>query len=541
MADKLEADVVIVGAGVAGSLIAWQLALAGATVVVLESGPWVDRGKGVERYRAAVAKTPESPYEDLDWAPRPTVVALDQYYEQVGKDFFQSTYERRVGGTTWHWQGTAMRFVPNDFQLRTLYGRGADWPLSYDDLEPWYVQAEQALGVAGQQYDNDLMPRSAPFPMPPLVMSVLDQQISNVATPLGHKVFINAQAKNSQVWDGRPACCGNNICVPICPIGAKYDATVHAKKAQDAGAQIVDSAVAYKIDVDAEGNVTTVHFKKPDGTEHEASGRLFVVAAHAIETPKLLLMSATDALPNGVANSSDMVGRNLMDHPTQVSLALSTDPIWPYRGPVETSGIETYRDGDFRKNSAAFRAPIGNDGWSFGGTIPIDLAQALIAEEELRGPDLRDRIAFMSQRQVRLAALVEQLPNKDNRVTLSKDKQDALGIPYPRIEYAVDDYTSAGLEAARQMADTIFDALGVSFRQHQPNFFGAGHIIGTYVMGTDPTTSVADPDGRSHDHPNLFLAGSGLFPTTGTANPTLTIAALTLRTAGVMKTELGSG
>ena len=120
MADRLEADVVIVGAGVAGSLIAWQLATAGAKVVVLESGTWVDRAAGVERYRAAVAKVPEAPYEDLDWAPRPTVIALDEYYEQAGSDFFQSTYERRVGGTTWHWQGTAMRFVPNAFNASPI-------------------------------------------------------------------------------------------------------------------------------------------------------------------------------------------------------------------------------------------------------------------------------------------------------------------------------------------------------------------------------------------------------------------------------------
>ncbi|MCC6936169.1 MAG: GMC family oxidoreductase [Thermomicrobiales bacterium] len=249
-------------------------------------------------------------------------------------------------------------------------------------------------------------------------------------------------------------------------------------------------------------------------------------------------MSKTDALPNGVANSSDMVGRNLMDHPTQVSLALSNDPIWPYRSPIETSGIETYRDGDFRSEHAAFRTPIGNDGWSFGGKIPPDLAAGLIADEGLRGPALRARIGEMAQRQVRLAALVEQLPNPDNRVTLSESRTDALGLPTPRIEYALDDYTNKGIEQAKKMADEIFDALGVSFRQHQPEFFGAGHIIGTHVMGTDPSTSVTDPDGRTHDHPNLFLSGCGLFPTTGTANPTLTLAALALRTAEVLKGEV---
>jgi choline dehydrogenase-like flavoprotein len=240
----LEADVVIVGAGVAGCLIAWQLATAGAKVVVLESGPWVDRAKSVDRYRAAVAKVPEAPYEDLEWAPRPNTIALDQYYQQKGPDFFKSTYERRVGGTTWHWQGTAMRFVPNDFKTKTVYDVGVDWPITYDDLEPWYGQAEQALGVAGQTYDDDLSPRSTPYPMPPVPASYLDQQLGKAVESIGLQVKINAQAKNSQTWDGRPPCCGNNICVPICPIGAKYDGAVHATKARDAGAQIVDSVVA---------------------------------------------------------------------------------------------------------------------------------------------------------------------------------------------------------------------------------------------------------------------------------------------------------
>jgi glucose dehydrogenase len=537
--EEFDADVVIVGAGVAGTLIAWQLASAGVKVLILESGGWVDRAAAVERFRAAVAKVPEAPYEDLPHAPRPTVIALEDYYVQDGPDLFGSTYERRVGGTTWHWQGTAMRFVPNDFQLRTLHGVGEDWPLTYDDLEPWYLQAEQQMGVAGQQYDNDLMPRSAPYPLPPIPATVVDNMIAQAVEPLGLRVLINAQAKNSQAFDGRPACCGNNICVPVCPIGAKYDAAVHAKKAQDLGARIETDAVAYRVDVDAEGKVTKIGFKRPDGSEHEATGRIFVIAAHAIETPKLLLMSKTDALPNGVANSSDMVGRHLMDHPTQLSLALSKDPVWPYRAPIETSGVETYRDGDFRNQSGAFRSPIGNDGWSFGGKIPPDLAIDLVLQEGLRGQALRDRLAEMTLRQVRLAALVEQLPDPDNRVTVDDEKKDAIGIPYPHITYRIDGYTRAGMAEAVKMHDQVFDAIGATFRQHLDMPFGAGHIIGTYRMGTDPTTSVVNPQGRSHDHSNLYLVGSGVFPTSATANPTLTLAALAMWTGETIKQELG--
>jgi glucose dehydrogenase len=537
VADRIEADVVIVGAGVAGSLIAWTLAQAGARVLVLESGPWVDRAEAVKTYQAAVAKVPEAPYPALEHAPRPTVIAIDEYYQQQGPDFFQSTYERRVGGTTWHWQGTSMRHLPNDFQMNTLYGVGVDWPISYDDLEPWYVQAEQALGVAG---DTDMgSPRSAPYVMPAVPPSYLDLHINEALQPLGMQVLTTPQAKNSQAFDGRPPCCGNNICVPICPIGAKYDGAVHATKARDAGAQIEADAVAHRIEIDAEGRVTRVLFKRPDGSEHEAVGQVFVVAAHAIETPKLLLMSRTDALPNGIANSSDMVGRNLMDHVTQVSLCLSRDPIWPYRAPVETSGIEHLRDGDHRREWAAFRTPIGNDGWNFGGENPIALSADLIANEGLRGAALRERVKQTAERQVRLAALVEQLPNPDNRVTLSEDRVDALGIPHPRIQYQVDEYSLKGMEQARGLADQVFDAIGATFRQHQPTFFGAGHIIGTYRMGNDPATSVVNPQGRSHDHPNLYLAGAGLFPTEATANPTLTLCALALWCADTIKGELG--
>lgn len=538
MADRLEADVVIVGSGIAGSLIAWQLATAGVNVLVLEAGPWVDRAASVERYRAAVAKVPESPYEDLPYAPRPTVLALDEYYQQVGPDTFGSTYVRRVGGSTWHWQGTMIRYVPNDFRMQSTYGVAEDWPITYDDLEPWYVQAENATGVAGESVEGDLMPRSAPFPMPPLPASYVDQVIAQAVEPLGLQVRTNPQAKNSQPFDGRPPCCGNNICVPICPIAAKYDASVHARKAQDAGARIEVDAVAHRVEVDSEGRVTRILFKRPDNSEHEAVGRVFVIAAHAIETPKLLLMSRTDALPNGVANASDQVGRNLMDHPTQVSLCLSRDPVWPFRAPVETSGIETYRDGDFRGDWAAFRTPIGNDGWSFGGTLPTDMAINLVREEGLLGPDLRTQVKDVTQRQVRLAALLEQLPDPENRVTLSEDRTDALGLPHPRINYRVDDYTLRGREEAIRMADQVFDAIGATQREHVDVLFGAGHIIGTYRMGTDPNTSVVNAQGRTHDHPNLYLVGSGVFPTSGTANPTMTLAALAMWTGETIRGEL---
>ena len=325
--------------------------------------------------------------------------------------------------------------------------------------------------------------------------------------------------------------------MPICPIAAKYDASVHAAKAEAAGAQILDQAIAHRVEVDTEGQVSAVHFKRPDGSEHLARGRRYVIAGNAVETPKLLLISATDALPNGVANRSDQVGRNLMDHPVQLSWALANEPLYPYRSPLENAGIEDFRDGSFRSERSAFRIAIGEDGWSFPGIAPTSVAGELL-KQGLRGKALADEVARHVAREFRFAILVEQMPLAENRVTPAWDKLDALGIPRPQIDYRLGEFVERGMAAARRVADQIFDAVGVSFRQHGEEFFGAGHIMGTHRMGNDPATSVVDRNGRAHDHPNLFLLGSGVFPTVGTANPTLTIAALALLAADVIESDL---
>ncbi|MFM8322708.1 MAG: GMC family oxidoreductase [Chloroflexota bacterium] len=538
---EYEAQVVIVGAGVAGLLTAWRLAEAGVRVLVLEAGPRVDRAQALQTYRSAAAKTPESPYPDVPHAPRPTVISLrDGYYLQTGPDTFGSTYERRVGGTTWHWLGTTLRHLPNDFKLHSLYGVAVDWPIDYDELELWYDQAEQALGVAGDS-ENDLgSPRTGPYPLPPLPLSYLDRQIALAVQPLGWQVHVTPQARNSQPYDGRPPCCGNASCVPICPIAAKYDAAVHAGKAEALGAQIIENAVAYQVEVDAAGRVSGVNFMRPDGSRERATGRIYILAGNAIETPKLLLISRRDGLPGGVANRSDMVGRNLMDHPIQLSWALANEPLFPYRSPLENAGIENFRDGPERSRRSAFRIAVGEDGWSFPGKAPVDLTADLLAEG-LRGKRLREEMNARAARQYRFANLVEQLPDPQNRVTPAFDQPDALGIPRPQIYYTLDEFVRQGMAAARQVNDQIFNALGSSYIEHGQTPFGAGHIMGTYRMGDDPNDSVVDRNCRSHDHPNLYLLGSGVFPTVGTANPTLTIAALSLRAARHILDDLAQG
>jgi len=537
MPDTLTADVIIVGSGVAGALLAAKLAESGVKVAILEAGATVDRAEAVETYWKAAIKVPECPYPPVPEAMHPLSNDRDFWYRQSGPEKFASTYIKVVGGTTWHWLGTCLRFVPSDFRMKTTFGKAVDWPIAYDELEPFYSEAENEIGVAGDSDETLGSPRSAPFPMPAIAPTFLDARYTDALKGSQYEVRSTPQGRNSVWRDERMACCGNASCIPICPVQAKYDATVHVARAVAAGATLYEKTTAVAVDVAADRTIAGVRFKRWDGSEGVATGKVFVIAAHAIEGPRLLLASRSEATPNGVANSSDQLGRNLMDHPTQLSWALAPKPLYPYRGPLSTSGIENLRDGAFRSERGAFRIEIGNDGWSWPTGAPITTARDL-AEKGLRGAALVDALRDQSSREIRLASLVEQLPDPDNRVTLDESERDVYGVPLPRLNYRLDDYVTAGFAASVTAHDDIFKRLGATQVSHAPNFNGAGHIMGTARMGDDPKHSVVDRDLRSHDHRNLFVLGSAVFPTSATANPTLTIAALSLRAVAAVKATL---
>ncbi len=520
--EPITADVVIVGSGVAGALVATGLAQRGVKVVIVEAGPRVDRGRALLKQQESTFRgVPETPYPNEPYAPRPSTLDPKNYLVQKGPELFSSTYERIVGGTTWHWLGTALRLLPNDFRLRSRYGVGVDWPISYAELEPWYGRAEKEIGVAGVDSPDLGAPRSAGYPMPPIPQSYLDQRWRTAARKVGLSIAATPQARNSVLRDGRPACCGNNNCIPICPIGAKYDGSVHVAKAEKLGVRVLASSVASRVWVGP--GEATVLFVRPDRSEGVVRARALVLAAHAIETPKLMLMS-------NLGNEHGNVGRYLMDHPTQLSWALARDPVYPYRGPLSTSGIEVLRDGRFRRRRGAFRVEIGNDGWSWPRGDAA--AQAVrMAGAGVLGEHGLSELGKVFERQVRLASLVEPLPDRANRVTLSHER-DALGLPRPQIQYRTGEYATKGLHRARQLHERLFHALGVTQLTHAEGPQGAGHIMGTCRMGNDPKTSVVDKHLRVHGHGNCFVVSSAVWPTVGTANPTLTLAALSLRAVG---------
>lgn len=605
-----QADVVIVGAGLAGSIIAYQLGMAGVDVLVLESGPEIpaNRAQYLERFYTATLKTPESPYppvSNLDTprdptqenAPRATIADLIlgwdnpkvSYLVQKGPLPFNSTYERVGGGTTWHWVGTCLRMVPNDFRLKTKYGVGVDWPIGYDDLQSAYCRAEAEIGVsanvADQAYLGMTFPEGYSFPMHSIPLSLVDGSFVSAVTGqsfdgLPLVVSPTPAGRNSQPYAGRRVCAGNTNCTPICPIQAKYDATVTMNKALATGkVRVLYRTVAKKVTVGTDSNINGVEFVQyqlgdgPITGAGVAVGQRYVIAAHAIETPKLLLNSKTTAWPKGVANSSGQVGRSLSDHPIYLAWGLMPEgkAVFPYRGPVSTAGIESLRDGAFRSQRAAWRIEIGNEGWNWPVTDPYNtvadfidgqnkgganpLPPAVSLPEALYGTALVQKLNDILTRQFRIGFLVEQVednPDQSNcYIVPSADFTDRLNIPRPEIHYDLSDYTKEGFRQAKQLATHIIKNLLGAVELTQPigkgtfrykeedySFQGAGHLMGTYRMGDDPTKSVVDKYQRSWDHKNLFLVGDGVFPSTGTSNPSLTIAALSFQAGDTVANDL---
>lgn len=606
-------DVVIVGGGVTGGVLAKQLVHAGHRVLMLEAGRATSlSAEGyagyVRNFYAALAKTPDSPYPRNPNAPDPTALQLHRlapgqidasgYLLQQGPNSFLSDYRRTLGGTTLHWNGTALRMLPNDFRLKSTYGVGVDWPIRYEDLRPYYERAEYEIGVAGDLGEQRYLERQFglrygdyQYPMLGMPQSYMDLrfkawtrglkvrmtgcdiEVRALATPMARNATPNPAYVRP--WDGRPGyrpvgavgnpysgerCEGNASCVPICPAQAKYNAlkTIAAIRGAP-NFTLITQAVASRVEWDTRSaRVTGIRYKiydsetSPTFTEHVATGRTYVIAAHSIETAKLLLAS-------GVANTSDQLGRNLMDHPLLLTWGIARESIGTLRGPGSTTNVACFRDGPFRSRHSAFIAPLNNWGWQWGKFAPGGPFLALLEERDahgrprhLFGKTLRERISHDFPRQFSMEYEFEQPPDPNNRVTVDPDYLDPLRNPRPVIRYRFDDYVLAAAAAAQEVNRQIFKHAGIRNRTEYPAndpgyaeyqgkplvLRGAGHLVGTHRMGSNPGSSVVDSHLRCWDHPNLFLVGCGSMPTLGTSNPTLTATALSLRAAEAIARDL---
>ncbi|GBR68500.1 choline dehydrogenase [Gluconobacter kanchanaburiensis NBRC 103587] len=529
MAMQYDADVIVVGSGAVGSNTAYELAKKGKSVIILESGVWIPRWKIVENFRSSPRKgNHNDPYPNEPWAP----TSFDpNYIENVGSFKFLPGMLRLVGGTTWHWAAATWRFLPNDMKLKTLYGVGRDWPISYDELEPYYDIAEYNLGVSGSDTQDQsgqggaaFPPRSRPYPVPPEAETYYFQRLKARIGAEGFHFIHEPNGRTNQPWDGRPGCSGNNNCMPVCPIGAMYSGDVHARHAQAAGAKILTDATAYKLEKGEGGKIVAVHYRTSKGDDVRLTARYFIIACNGLETPKLLLMS-------DVANSSDQVGRNLMDHTGMGLQFLADEPLWPGRGQVQQGGIFNWRDGPFRKERSAIKHALTN-------TVPNRAITQLLLKQGVVGPELDEKIKHMAAHWVDISTVFEMLPNAENRIQPSTTRKDALGIPTMRINYNTDDYVERGaVQAKKDYADFV-RIMGGTVIEDNTGWQNRDHIMGTVLMGDDAKTSVVNSECRSWDHSNLFMATTGVIPACGVVNPTLAGVAMGIRSAHIIAKEI---
>lgn len=587
-------DVVVVGAGVNGALMAKHLTKAKLRVLLLEAGPataWAFDGyaQHLSNFYTAASKGSESPWPPAANAPQPDTADVRSgggYFVQNGPAKYASSYSRLQGGSTLHWLGVSLRMLPEDFELRSRYGVGSDWPLGYAALEPYYRRAEREIGVAADVADQAYLgvefADGYDYPMRRIPPSYSDQvlaaavdgmEVTIGGQPVALKIRNYPAARNSiPRGDYEPVgavderaggqalardlgqrCAGNTACTPICPIQAKYHAGKTLTQADRDNLTVITQAVASKIHVDpVSGTVQSIEYQRyedpesPRHTVHLATARVYVLAAHAVENAKLMLASR-------LGGANGLVGKNLMDHPALYAWGLSPVSIGAYRGPLSTAGIDDLRAGAFRAEHAAFRFDVGNDGWRPATGAPDTSVAEAVTRQGLFGTTLREHLEATLPRHVRFSVAIEQLPSLANNVSIDPRYVDPLGNPRPVISYHIDDYTLAAMTVATDVYRQVFRRAGIQDCSNPEegtwfpsvpyggmvfHYHGMGHFAGTHVMGNSPENSVVDTDQRSWEHRNLYVVGSGSFPTMGTSNPTLTMAALTLRTVEHIIKEL---
>ena len=511
----MDAEVVIVGAGAAGGILALELARRKIPVVVLEAGSRHDfarRGEAVRRYLRREDPWPTS-LPDLDrysvGGPTP--------YPLSGRR------ARGVGGSTLYWEGYTLRMHASDFIMRTAYGVAEDWPLGYADLEPYYSGAEAALGVAGAADDPWASPRSAPLPLPAFAFSYSDGLFERAARSVSVALHHMPQARNSVAYGGRSVCRACSTC-QVCPTGARASVDLtHVPQAEATGfARVQTDVAALRLVTSASGEVTSVVYAGADRREQRLEGRVFVLAGGAVENARLLLLSRSPQFPDGLANRSRLVGKYFMSHPSIDVTGRVDGAVYPYRIGFSTAMSRQFAAEGPRGTRGAFLLEFLNS----AGPTPQRLALA----SGLWGEALQRRVREEFGHVLGIRVYAEQLPAASNAVSLNPRVTDYFGSPAPHIHYGVGPYERAALDAAKDVATRILAAAGARDIRPSPLTF-AGHQMGTHRMGVDPRSSVTDRDLRAHEVDNLYLVGAGAFPTASASPPTLTIAALALRAA----------
>ncbi len=522
----IESDVCIIGAGITAAMVAERIAeRTRASIAIVEAGGRTASLAERTNTRARMLAYGENPYPN-DHIPDQTGTGA-MYRQMV------------VGGSAMHWGGAIPRYSPEDFRLRSLYGVGFDWPVSWDEIEPYYQEAEERIGAAGEQGPPDCDPRSQPYPMPPLPLSYNLARMREWTDRAGVPFWTQPWARNTEPYRGRNVCQRCDTCA-VCPTGAKYTPDFAFDQLLAAGRiDLVTRTLVRRLTLepgtDRIAAAEAVDRDFPDDPVEFRAGTFVLAAGHAW-SPHLLLLSANSRFPNGLANRTGNVGRYMTGH-------------WYVSGYIDLP-MRLY-PGIFANNSLLSH--------HFASPGPLDryLRHDLrLWESDVgRAPRLRDdngrplwgddimadwRRRTESSATARIRAYYDVIPDRESRVTLNPQTTNSLGDPLPRLDFRasrttldLEDHTHGAIrsrfgELARAAGGTVMQTRSSRLFEHP----GGG-----CRMGDDPATSVVDPRGRTHDHENLFVVGAPTIVSSGCANGTLTFCALSLMAAE----EIGRG
>jgi choline dehydrogenase-like flavoprotein len=518
-----DVDVLVIGAGAAGAAASWRLATAGLSVACLEQGDWIDP-------RSAPTLLDDWERRRLDrWHPNPNLrrqpadYPVDDSQSPIRPLMFNG-----VGGSTIMWSCLMPRFRPSDFRARTLDGVADDWPLAYDDLAPYYALNEAMMGVAGLRGDPSLPDRPAP-PFPPAGLNATERRLAAAADALGWHWWPADIAIATRDDGGRSACNNCGPCELYCPRHAKGSVDVtYWPAALRAGARVVTNARVFAIETDRSGRATGAAYYDGAGTARRITADAVVLAANGVGTARLLLLSRTGRFPNGLANSSGLVGRNLMLHPLARVTGVFADPVQGHRGIA--AGAMTLME--FYDTDRARGFARGCKLHVLRSHGPAFVARGSTAGRIAWGRGHHERFAAVFDRTLSVSICADDLPELHNRVVLHDTLADAHGIPAPRMIYRVSENSRRTLDFGIDRARALLAAGGARELVAMSLIADAGfHLMGTARMGTDPGGSVVNRFGRAHDVPNLFIVDAAVFVTAAAVNPTNTLQALALRTA----------
>ena len=525
-------DVVIIGAGASGAAMAWSLSDTRMKILCLEQGDWMNPA--------------DYPSASLDWEARGmgpfslspnTRGRVEDYPVNDGESPIRISNFNAVGGSTILYAAHFPRLRPSDFRVKSLDGVADDWPIDYRTLEPWYAQNDEMMGTAGVEGDPAYPPKKVP--LPPVPLGKVGHTLARGFDELGWHWWPSDSAIATRDYEGRAACVNLGPCITGCAQGAKASTDLtYWPAAVRNGVELRTRCRVREITVRPDGMADGVLYFDADGNLHEQKAEVVIIACNGVGTPRLLLNSTSSQFPDGLANRSGLVGRNLMFHPYGMVTGIFEEPLEGYKGPTGCCLMSQ----EFYETDPARGFVRGYSFEILRGRGTVATALSGLGNGEVPwGPGHHDAYAKLFDRSAGMVVICEDLPEERNRVTVDPDLVDSDGIPCPKIDYRLSENSRAMLDHAVERGREVLEASGaVRTMATAPLPVAGWHLMGTARMGTDPERSVVGPWGRSHDVKNLFITDGSIFVTSGAVNPTNTIQALSLYIADQIKQNLAN-